>query len=95
MSAVAYYTKVKRLWDELLCLSPISPCCCNGCNCGATKIMTDLMFSNHIIKFLIGLHVRFDYIRNQILVMEPLPTANKTYSLILRIYDTNGVSYNY
>lgn len=39
----------------------------------------------HLMHFLIGLSDRFDHIRNQILVMEPLPTANKTYSMLLRV----------
>lgn len=32
-----------------------------------------------------GLHDRFDPIRNQILLMEPLPTVNKAYSMVFRV----------
>ncbi|XP_031280235.1 uncharacterized protein LOC116138690 [Pistacia vera] len=36
-------------------------------------------------QFLIGLNESFDHIRNQILVMDPLPTINKPYLMVLRV----------
>lgn len=66
-----YYTKLKKLWDELSCLMP----------------MPDSEFTtfNHLTQFLMGLNDAFDNIRNQILVMKPLPSVNKAYSLVLRV----------
>ncbi|KAL0398048.1 UNVERIFIED_CONTAM: hypothetical protein Scaly_0253200 [Sesamum calycinum] len=38
-----------------------------------------------LMQFLMGLNDSFDAIRNQILVMDPLPVVDKAYSLVLRV----------
>ncbi|KAJ0101643.1 hypothetical protein Patl1_06341 [Pistacia atlantica] len=35
------------------------------------------------MQFLMGLNDSFDHVRNQILVMDPLPIINKAHSMIL------------
>ncbi|KAJ0096195.1 hypothetical protein Patl1_16565 [Pistacia atlantica] len=37
------------------------------------------------MQFLMGLNDSFDHVQNQILVMDPLHTINKAYSMILRV----------
>ncbi|KAL0370630.1 UNVERIFIED_CONTAM: Retrovirus-related Pol polyprotein from transposon RE1 [Sesamum angustifolium] len=37
------------------------------------------------MQFLMGLHESFDHVRNHILLMEPLPSVNKAYSMVLRV----------
>ncbi|KAJ0089079.1 hypothetical protein Patl1_33171 [Pistacia atlantica] len=76
----SYYTKLKKLWDELTCLMPIPQC-----SCGATKSVAEITSFNRLMQFLMGLNDSFDHVRNQILVMDPLPTINKAYSMILRV----------
>ncbi|KAL0417015.1 UNVERIFIED_CONTAM: hypothetical protein Slati_3533400 [Sesamum latifolium] len=80
LSISAYYAKLKRLWDELLCLRPMPQC-----ECGTSKILADMNQSNQLMEFLMGLHDSFDHVRNQILLMEPLPSVNKAYSMALRV----------
>lgn len=75
-----YYTKLKKLWDELKCLMPILTC-----TCIASKEVSDLTASNQLMQFLMGLNDTFDNIRNQVLVMDPLPSVNKAYSMLLRV----------
>lgn len=65
---VQYYTKLKKLWDELAQLMPFPEC-----NCGAAKRMSDMDASN------------IDAVRNQILMLDPLPTANKAFSMVLKV----------
>lgn len=66
----AYFTKIKILWDELNSLITI-PCC----ECGTAKKMSDMILSGQLVQFLMGLHDKFNSIRNQILVMNPLPRS--------------------
>ncbi|KAL2466545.1 Uncharacterized protein Adt_42396 [Abeliophyllum distichum] len=80
ISVVVYYTKLKKLWDEYACLMPIP-----SCTCGAAKEVAETNTFNRLMQFLMGLNDFFDHIRNQILVMDPLPNVNKAYSMILRV----------
>lgn len=74
------FTNLKRLWDELNCLSPLPTC-----TCGATKILSEITSQNRLIQFLMGLNDTFDHVRNQILSMDPFPNVNKAYSMVLRV----------
>lgn len=80
MTVEKYYTKLKKLWDELACLMPVP-----ACTCSASKEVSDLTGFNRLMQFLMGLNDTFDHIRNQILVMDPLPSINKAYSIVLRV----------
>ncbi|KAL0439476.1 UNVERIFIED_CONTAM: hypothetical protein Slati_2430600 [Sesamum latifolium] len=53
--------------------------------CGATKEVAELNLSDQLMQFLMGLNEAYDHVRNQILVMDPLPNLSKPYSMILRI----------
>lgn len=58
---------MNKLLDELAGLMPILQC-----SIGGTKSVADLTSFSHLI-----LNDAFDYIRNQILVVDPLPSAIK------------------
>ncbi|KAK4388219.1 Retrovirus-related Pol polyprotein from transposon RE2 [Sesamum angolense] len=45
----------------------------------------DQVDTTQLIQFLMGLNEPFDNIRSQILTLEPLPSVNKAYSMILRV----------
>ncbi|XP_020546985.1 uncharacterized protein LOC110011335 [Sesamum indicum] len=64
MSVTEYYTKLKRLWDELMCLAPAPKCICTGCTCGVNKAMAEMSASNHLIQFLVGLNNVYDQARS-------------------------------
>ncbi|KAL0340025.1 UNVERIFIED_CONTAM: hypothetical protein Sradi_4519300 [Sesamum radiatum] len=80
MTVSGYYTKIKKLWDQLTCISPIPTC-----QCGTSKVMAELITSNQLMQFLMGLHDSYDHVRNQILMMDPLPSISKAFSMILRV----------
>ncbi|GAA0167755.1 hypothetical protein LIER_22617 [Lithospermum erythrorhizon] len=61
--------RLKRLWDEFKCIKPNS-----------ARIEDDM--EEKVMQFLMGLSEDYDHMRNQILVMEPLPSVTKTYSMI-------------
>ncbi|KAL0434406.1 UNVERIFIED_CONTAM: Retrovirus-related Pol polyprotein from transposon RE2 [Sesamum latifolium] len=80
MNVVGYYTKLRMLWDELECIDPTP-----DCDCSSQRTLANKLASNQLMQFLMGLNDSFDAIRNQILVMHPLPVVDKAYSLVLRV----------
>ncbi|XP_057961040.1 uncharacterized protein LOC131153036 [Malania oleifera] len=79
MSAIEYFTKFKRLWDQLLNLEPLPEC-----TCGANKTFSNNHDKVYVMRFLMGLNENFETIRTQILMYEPLPSINKVYALVLQ-----------
>ncbi|KAL0358382.1 UNVERIFIED_CONTAM: hypothetical protein Sangu_0687600 [Sesamum angustifolium] len=82
MSVVDYYTKLRKVWDELEVLMPTPQCTCNGCTCGLSKKVADLALFTQLMQFLTGLGEIFDHVRNQLLVMDPIPSVNRAYSMV-------------
>ncbi|KAL0406467.1 UNVERIFIED_CONTAM: Retrovirus-related Pol polyprotein from transposon RE1 [Sesamum latifolium] len=80
MDVVSYFTKIAMLWDELECLDPTPEY--TG---PSQQTMADKIASTQLMQFLMGLNDPFDSIRSQILVMDPLPSVDKAYSLVLRV----------
>lgn len=55
----------------------------SGCNVSGN--FASILSQNKLIQFLVGLNDNYDSIRGQILVLDPLPSVNKAYSMILRV----------
>ncbi|XP_020554484.1 uncharacterized protein LOC110013112 [Sesamum indicum] len=55
------------------------------CTCNVNKAVDDLNASNHLMQFLVGLNPIYEQARSQILLLEPLPTVTKAYSMLLRM----------
>ena len=73
-----YYTKFKRLWDQLLNFKPFLEC-----SCGAMKILSASHVKAYVMRFLMGLNENFETLRSQILMYDPFPSMSKVYSLVL------------
>ncbi|KAL0417020.1 UNVERIFIED_CONTAM: hypothetical protein Slati_3533900 [Sesamum latifolium] len=82
MTVEAYYTKLRRLWDELEVLRPTPQCTCSGFTCGLSKAVSDLALFKQLMQFLMGLGEMFDHVRHQLLVMDPIPSINRAYSMV-------------
>ncbi|XP_058005394.1 retrovirus-related Pol polyprotein from transposon RE1 [Hevea brasiliensis] len=80
MSLINYFTKLKKLWDELACLKQFPVC-----ECEASKEIAEMENNTKLIQFLMGLNPSYDHIRNQILLMDPFPPVNKAYSMALQV----------
>lgn len=89
ISIATYYTKLKGLWDELDALCPIPTC-----SCGSMKAVIQYQQSHKTMKFLMGLNESYSATRGQILLMDPLPNVNKSYSLVLQDERQHAVSSN-
>ncbi|XP_070677941.1 uncharacterized protein [Malus domestica] len=71
LSVAAYYTKLKKLWDELASYSDSTSCTCGAHN-----------ERNKLMQFLMGLNESYSAIRGQVLLMNPLPTVCQAYASI-------------
>ncbi|XP_058010419.1 uncharacterized protein LOC131183807 [Hevea brasiliensis] len=80
MSLINYFTKLKKLWDELACLEQFPVC-----ECEASKEIAEMENNTKLIQFLMGLNPSYDHVRNQILLMDPFPPVNKAYSMALQV----------
>ncbi|KAL0413896.1 UNVERIFIED_CONTAM: hypothetical protein Sradi_1591300 [Sesamum radiatum] len=57
--------------------------------------IANLYQREHLMQFLMGLDESFKGIRNQILIMEPLPSVSKAYAIVLRVERQREVSSTY
>lgn len=70
----SYFTKMRSLWDELTS-AYIGP----TCSCGALpKFIED----QHMFQFISGLNDSYSTVKSSILLMSPLPSISKAYSLL-------------
>ncbi|KAL3367370.1 hypothetical protein AABB24_011879 [Solanum stoloniferum] len=77
-SVSEYYTRLKTLWDKFDKLVP-APCC----NCEVSKGFVTHMNRQKVYQFLMGLNESYQQARSQILMVDPLPTINHVYSMIV------------
>ncbi|KAL0386685.1 UNVERIFIED_CONTAM: putative mitochondrial protein [Sesamum latifolium] len=63
----------------------------DSCN----KAKQEEIEEDHLMQFLMGLSEPYDNIRSQILVLDPLPSVNKAYSMILRVKRQRRVNMEY
>ena len=80
MNVMVYFTKLKKVWDELSCfiLFPL-------CTCGATKEMSEICESDILTQFLMGLNSSYDQVKNHILLIDPFPPVSRAYAMVLRV----------
>jgi hypothetical protein len=89
-SVSGYYTQLKSLWDELASFRPIPHCSCNG-----LKTLLDFLAQEYVFHFLMGLNESFSQVRGQILLMDPLPSINKVFSLVIQEERQREVALSY
>ncbi|CAN6584026.1 unnamed protein product [Malus baccata var. baccata] len=75
----SYFTKLKALWDERDAAISLPDCDYN-----TLQHVLAFQQNQKAIKFLMGLNETFSAVKDQILLMDPLPPVNKVYSLVLR-----------
>ncbi|XP_058774358.1 uncharacterized protein LOC131648635 [Vicia villosa] len=82
-SLSAYFTAMKILWDELEDLRPTPSCSCiTPCTYDLAKAVRNYKHMEYVTCFLKGLNDSYQNIRTQILLLDPLPSISRTYSLI-------------
>ena len=79
MSTISvYFSRLRELWVEYDTLVPISSCGCPG-----SRDLNVFMHNKKLLQFLMGLNESYDQARGQILMMMPLPSLNKAYSMLI------------
>ncbi|KAH0672002.1 hypothetical protein KY284_023089 [Solanum tuberosum] len=78
-----YYTKLKKLWEELSSLNVTAHCNC-ACNCGAKALAHKAEQDRRLIQFRMGLNEIYTVIRGNILMMNPLPNMAQAFSLLVQ-----------
>ena len=84
MSITDFFTQLKVFWDQLQNLSPFPFCTCGKCMCNINKRLNDLQGRESVMKFLMGVNESFSQVRSQVLLMDPIPSLSKIYSLMIQ-----------
>jgi len=79
-SVVVYYTKLKKLWEDLNDFSEVPECKC-AATCTAVKKILANEQRKKLIHFLVHLNDEYESIWGQILLLGPLPNVNKAYAM--------------
>lgn len=78
----SYFTKLKKLWQELENLRPLPSCeCVVKCICLIPKIKAYIE-KDYVIRFLRCLNEQYTAVRSQIMLMNPLPNIRKAFALL-------------
>ncbi|XP_019240230.1 PREDICTED: uncharacterized protein LOC109220227 [Nicotiana attenuata] len=83
LDITGYYTKMKKLWEELNTLNIHAKCDCK-CTCGAKENMHKAEQERRLIQFLMGLNEVYTVIRGSILMMNSLPTIAQAFSILIQ-----------
>lgn len=78
MTISDYFSKLRDLWDELNALMP-----CPGCPYPELKKYAQHFEQHRLLQFLMGLNESYSQSRSQIMMMYPIPSINKAYSLLV------------
>ena len=83
LDITVYYTRMKKLWEELNTLNVKNHCSC-VCACGAKDSIFKAEQDRRLIHFLMGLNEVYTVIRGNILMMNPLPSMGQAFSLLIQ-----------
>ncbi|GAU34412.1 hypothetical protein TSUD_217520 [Trifolium subterraneum] len=84
-SVTEFYSDLKLIWEELEIYLPMPTCSCRiRCSCDAMRVARANHSLLYIIRFLTGLNENFAMVKSQILLMDPLPSMTKVFSMVLQ-----------
>ncbi|KAG8645238.1 hypothetical protein MANES_10G045333v8 [Manihot esculenta] len=89
LSVTTYYRKLKQLWDKLANIVSMPPC-----SCGSEKLAIEIHNVDHLMQFLMGFNNTFNQVRSQVLILNPLPTVNKVFLMVLQVESQKKVQTN-
>jgi hypothetical protein len=86
-----YFTEMRALWEELNSHRPLPKCSClHQCRCESSTLAHEYRVEDQIMQFLVGLNEQFSVVKTQILLMDPLPSLNRVYSLVIQEESNNA-----
>jgi len=85
-----YFIEMKSLWEGLNSHHPMPMCTCpHQCRCEAMRAAREFRMEDQVIQFLTGLNDTFSIVKTQVLLMDPLPSINKVYSMVVQEESNN------
>jgi hypothetical protein len=84
LSITAYFTQLQGIWLKLTNFRPLPFCkCITPCSCDLLPTIQSYHVSDFVIRFLRGLNKQYTNVRSNIMLMDPLPDADKVFSLLI------------
>lgn len=83
LDITVYYTRIKKLWEELNTLNMRNQCSCT-CTCGAKDGLHRAEQDRRLVQFLMGMNEAYTVVRGNILMMNPLPSMAHAFSLLIQ-----------
>ena len=82
----AYFISLKSMLDEYDVLNLVPTCSCGVvCTCEALlKVKDKKINTEYVIRFLKGLNEQYSGVRSQLMLMPPLPSLSKVFSLVIQ-----------
>ena len=93
-TVTTYFTNLQASWDQLLNRRPLPSCSCGRCVCGVNDKITLFNYQDTLMQFLNGLNEAFSQVRTQILMMEPSPSIDKAFSLVIQEERQRALGFN-
>ncbi|XP_019267597.1 PREDICTED: uncharacterized protein LOC109244892 [Nicotiana attenuata] len=81
LDIASYFNKLKKLWNELGAMGSNHA---NTCTCAAKESLLREDEENKVHQFLMGLNETYITVRSNILMMNPLPSLDNVYNILLQ-----------
>ncbi|CAH9145484.1 unnamed protein product [Cuscuta epithymum] len=81
-SISAYFSRLRRVWDEMVSINATPSCTCDGCSCNISKQIAKSRDRDQLYDFLMGLDDAYGHLKTQILATRPVPTLTAAYHLV-------------
>ncbi|XP_016471408.1 uncharacterized protein LOC107793544 [Nicotiana tabacum] len=91
LDIASYFNKLKKLWDELGAMGSNHA---NTCTCIANEGLLREDEENKVHQFLIGLNETYITVKSNILMMNPLPSLDNVYNILLQDEKQRQVTLN-
>ena len=93
-TVTSYFTGLQASWDRLLNFRPLPCCFCGKCTCGVNDKITTLQHQDSLMQLLNGLNDSYSQVRAQILMMKPIPSIDKAFSLVIQEKRQRSLGFN-
>ncbi|XP_019229857.1 PREDICTED: uncharacterized protein LOC109210841 [Nicotiana attenuata] len=81
LDIASYFNKLKKLWNELAFIRKNRV---SSCNCAAKSGLQQELEEDKVYQFLMGLNETYVGIRGNLLMMQPLPSHDTVYNILLQ-----------
>ncbi|XP_056698081.1 uncharacterized protein [Spinacia oleracea] len=95
LTILTYYNKMKNLWDKLKELRSFPECSCGvlkNCSCSFLKRLAEFESQEKVMQFLLGLNSGFDNTITNVLSTDPMPSINRTFSILQQVEKQKEIS---